>query len=141
MKTATDTIQMAILCLLIKLSLFVIFLKIFYSAKIQQKIEKPNKHEIKSKINKETYCRSMFIPNKKSARWYAIRHQDIYTDLGFDYHGKVFEKTTSPVIMENKVNKSMLSRIEPMITYLIDKVKSIKLQYMFSLDKNDTRLN
>ena len=97
--------------------------------------------KIKSKINKETYCLSMFIPNKKSARWYAIRHQDIYTDLGFDYHGKIFEKTTSPVIMENKVNKSMLSRIEPMITYLIDKVKSIKLQYMFSLDKNDTRLN
>lgn len=140
MKTTTDTIQRIMLCLLIKLSLFVI-LKIFYNAKIQQKIEKPNKYEIKSKINKETYCRSMFIPNKKSARWYAIRHQDIYTDLGFDYHGKIFEKTTSPVIMENKVNKSILSRIEPMITYLIDKVKSIKLQYMFSLDKNDTRLN
>ena len=140
MKAATDVIQMAMLCLLINLSLFVI-LKKFYNAKIQQKIEKPNKHKIKSKINKETHCLPMFIPNKKSARWYAIRHQDIYTDLGFDYHGKIFEKTTSPVIMENKVNKSMLSRIEPMITYLIDKVKSIKLQYMFSLDKNDTRLN
>ena len=141
MNTTTDTIQIAILCLLIKLSLFVIFKKIFTVQRYNKKIEKSNKHEIKSKINKETYCLSMFIPNKKSARWYAIRHQDIYTDLGFDYHGKIFEKTTSPVIMENKVNKSMLSRIEPMITYLIDKVKSIKLQYMFSLDKNDTRLN
>ena len=83
----------------------------------------------------------MYFPNKRSPRWYCTRHQDLYTSLGFNYHGKIYEKTVSPVILRNRNNKSILSHIEPIITYLIDAVKQIKLQYMFSLDKNDTRVN
>jgi hypothetical protein len=83
----------------------------------------------------------MYVPNKKSARWYAVRHQDMYTDLGFDYRGKIFKKTVSPVILQNKVNKAILSHIEPIVEYLINCVKQVRLQYMFSLDKNDTRVN
>ncbi len=83
----------------------------------------------------------MLIPNKKSARWYASRHQDMYTNLGFNYHGRIFEKTLSKVILQNSVNKAILSKIEPMIEYLIDAVKQVRLHYMFSLDKNDDRVN
>jgi hypothetical protein len=83
----------------------------------------------------------MYFPNKRSPRWHCTRHQDLYTNLGFDYHGRVYEKTVSPVILKNRNNKAILSHIEPIITYLIDAVKQIKLQYMFSLDKNDTRVN
>lgn len=83
----------------------------------------------------------MYLPNKKSGRWYCTRHQDMYTNLGYDYHGHVYEKTISPVILRNKNNKAILSRIEPLIEYAIDAVKQIRLQYMFSLDKNDTRVN
>jgi hypothetical protein len=70
-----------------------------------------------------------------------MHHQDIYTDLGFEYHGKIFEKTISKVILQNRVNRAILAQVEPMITYLIDAVKQIKLQYMFSLDKNSKDLN
>ena len=83
----------------------------------------------------------MYLPNKKSGRWHCTRHQDMYTDLGFDYHGHIYEKTLSPVIFLNRKNRAIMSRIEPMIEYMIDAVKQIKLQYMFSLDKNDTRIN
>lgn len=83
----------------------------------------------------------MYYPNKKSPNWYCKHHQDIYTELGFDYHGKIFEKTISPVILGNRINRAILSRVEPMITYLIDAVKQIRLQYMFSLDKNSKDLN
>ena len=83
----------------------------------------------------------MYYPTKKSARWYCTHHQDIYTELGFDYHGNIFKKTISKVILQNKINQAILSKIEPMITYLIDTVKQIKLQYMFSLDKNSKDLN
>jgi len=65
----------------------------------------------------------------------------MYTDLGYDYHGHVFEKTMSPVIFLNRKNKLIMAKIEPMITYLIDTVKQIRLQFMFSLDKNDIRVN
>lgn len=83
----------------------------------------------------------MYYPNKHSGRWYCTRHQDMYTDLGYDYHGHVFEKTMSPVIFLNRKNKLIMAKIEPMITYLIDTVKQIRLQFMFSLDKNDIRVN
>ena len=82
-----------------------------------------------------------YIPNKKSARWYASRHQDMYTDLGYKYSGKIFGKTISPVILQNRVNSAILSRIEPIVEYLIESVKQVRLQYMFSLDKKDTRVN
>ena len=82
-----------------------------------------------------------YIPNKKSAHWYASRHQDMYTDLGYHYSGKIFKKTVSPVILQNKVNSAILSRVEPIVEYLIEAVKQVKLQYMFSLDKKDTRVN
>ena len=65
----------------------------------------------------------------------------MYTDLGFDYKGQIYNHTISPVIMKNKRNKEILSHIEPLIVYIIEAVKQIKLQYMFSLDKNDTRVN
>jgi len=85
--------------------------------------------------------KSMYYPTKKSGRFYCTRHQDLYTDLGYDYRGHIFEKTVSPVIFGNKVNKAILSHIEPLILYLIETVKQVKTQFMFSLDKNDTRLN
>ena len=82
-----------------------------------------------------------YIPNKKSARWYASRHQDIYTDLGYHYSGNIFKKTISPVILRNKINAAILARIEPIVEYLIESVKQVRLQYMFSLNKKDIRLN
>ena len=83
----------------------------------------------------------MYYPNKRSGRWYCTRHQDMYTDLGFKYPGHIYDHTISPVIMKNKRNKEILSHIEPLIVYIIEAVKQIRLQYMFSLDKNDTRAN
>ena len=83
----------------------------------------------------------MYCPTKHSARFYASHQSDGYTDLGFDYRGKIFKKTMSPMILQNKVNKNILSRVEDMIVYLIDSVKQIKTQYMISVDKNDRNLN
>ena len=65
----------------------------------------------------------------------------MYTDLSFKYFGHIYDHQISPVNMRNKRNKEILSHIEPLIVYIIEAVKQIKLQYMFSLDKNDTRVN
>lgn len=82
-----------------------------------------------------------YYPNKRSGRWYCTRHHDGYTNLGYDYRGHIYEKSVSPMIMGNPNTKEILSHIEPMIVYLIEAVKQIRLQFMFSLDKNDNRLN
>lgn len=83
----------------------------------------------------------MYKPNKRSPHYYASHGNDIYTDLGFDYKGKVLQKTLSPLLFSNTKNKAMLDKIENIICHLIDNVKQIKLQYMFSLDKKDVNVN
>ena len=83
----------------------------------------------------------MLTRNKHNARHVSRHTQDVFTDLGFDYRQKIFEKTVSKPILENPVNKGILDEIQKMISYLVDNVKQIKLQYMISLDKNDRNLN
>lgn len=83
----------------------------------------------------------MYRPNKRSLGYNAIHAQDNYTDLGFDYRGKILKKTISKTIFNNKNNKAILEKVDEMLVFLVDRVKQIKLHYMFSLDKNDRNLN
>ena len=39
----------------------------------------------------------MIKRNKVSAKYVATHAQDAYTDLGFDYRGKILKKSLSPV--------------------------------------------
>lgn len=83
----------------------------------------------------------MIYRNKQSAKYVASHTQDVYTDLGFDYRGKIFSKTISNMILKNKRNKAILSEIEKMISFLVDTTKQIRLQFMISLKKNDRNIN
>jgi hypothetical protein len=83
----------------------------------------------------------MYKPNKKSVHYYASHSNDIYTDLGFNYRGRILTKTLSPVLLRNDKTRAILSNVEDILCYLIDSVKQIKLHYMFSLDKKDTNVN
>ena len=53
----------------------------------------------------------MIKRNKVNARYVANHAQDVYTDLGFDYRGKILEKTVSPVLFQNFNNNFILSEI------------------------------
>jgi hypothetical protein len=83
----------------------------------------------------------MIYRNKRNARYVAAHTQDVYTDLGFDYRGKIFSKTISNMILKNARNKAILSEVEKMISYLVDTTKQIRLQFMISLKKNDRNVN
>ncbi len=83
----------------------------------------------------------MIKRNKVNARYVANHAQDVYTDLGFDYRGKILEKTVSPVLFQNFNNNFVLGEIDKMLSSLVDAVKQIKLQYMISLHKNDRNVN
>lgn len=83
----------------------------------------------------------MYKPLDKGPYYYAYHSQDRYTNLGFNYHGRILEKTVSKVIFGNKNNKKLLAKVNDMLDYLVDSVKQIKLQYMIAHDKNDINLN
>lgn len=83
----------------------------------------------------------MIVRNKKTPRQVATHTQDYFTDLGYDYRGHIFEHSASREILKNQNNKNILSKIDNMISYLVDAAKQIRLQYLISLDKNDRNLN
>jgi len=83
----------------------------------------------------------MYKPHKRSTRYYATHCQDNYTDLGFKYKGRLFEKTISSEIRKNKNTSAILLKIEEIIYFLIETSKQIRLQYMISLDKKETNVN
>ncbi len=83
----------------------------------------------------------MIKRNKVNARYIANHAQDVYTDLGFDYRGKILKKSVSPILFQNFNNNFVLGEIDKMLSLLVDTVKQIKLQYMISLHKNDRNVN
>ena len=83
----------------------------------------------------------MIKRNKVSAKYVATHAQDAYTDLGFDYRGKILKRSLSPILFQNFNNYFMLSEIDKMMSALVDAVKQVKLQYMISLNKNDRNVN
>lgn len=83
----------------------------------------------------------MIKRNKTTARYISNHSQDRFTDLGFDYRGRVFEKSISASILKNPNNRLILAEIENLIVYLIDTVKQVRLQFMISLDKTDRNVN
>lgn len=83
----------------------------------------------------------MYKPLDKGPYYYARHAQDKYENLGFDYHGRILEKSVSNVIFHNKKNKKLLKFADNMLDYLVDAVKQIRLQYMFSHNKNDINVN
>jgi hypothetical protein len=83
----------------------------------------------------------MYKPLSKSPWHTAFHAQDKLKNLGFDYHGKILEKSISKVILSNTKNRAMLNTVDRMLDYLVDAVKQIKLQYLIALNKNDININ
>ena len=70
----------------------------------------------------------MLIRNKHNARRVSRHTQDVFTDLGFDYRHKIFEKTVSKPILENQVNKGILDEIQK-----YDSIESIIIKYIIAV--------
>lgn len=83
----------------------------------------------------------MFKPLKKPYDYSACHCQDVYTNLGFDYHDKIFEKTLSKQLFANPNTKSILKEIQKLIFFLIEETKVLKTRFVFSVDKDSKLIN
>lgn len=78
----------------------------------------------------------------RTAYNYRINHiNDYYKNLGFEYSGKIFEKTVSPEIYSNPLQKPLITKIEQLIYYLIETTKNIKKWVSIAHEKNSSRIN
>jgi hypothetical protein len=62
-------------------------------------------------------------------------------NTGYNYEGKIFEKTMSPLIFMDPNRRDILSMYEKIIFFLIENVKAIKTFYNYTVPKDYKNLN
>lgn len=62
-------------------------------------------------------------------------------NLGYDYRGKIMQRSLSSIIYLNENVEGFLKYIEDIMTYLVYSVKSIKKRVNFLVDKDEDYIN
>lgn len=71
-----------------------------------------------------------------------IRHQnDNILNVGFDFREQILMRTLSPVLFFNLKNANILIKIDSILSFLVDHVKSIKKTYNYFLPRNYRNFN
>jgi len=66
---------------------------------------------------------------------------DNFTNLGYDYSGKLLKNGTSPELWANPQQITLYARLEGLITYVLESSKMIKKWYSIAHSKNTTLIN
>lgn len=61
--------------------------------------------------------------------------------LGFDYRGRLYEKSVSPLIMADTKRKSIVQKMDELVTYLVESVKNIKKTYNYAIGRKSRDIN
>ena len=80
----------------------------------------------------------MFTTGRKSYYEYINSQQDQRINTGFDYEGKIFEKTLSTVTLDGDKNRSLiLTSLEKVVYRLVETTKDIKNFMNYRVPKNN----
>jgi hypothetical protein len=62
-------------------------------------------------------------------------------NTGFDYKGKLFRKSMSPLLFADPKRAEILDEYEKIMYFLVEKVKLIKTFYNYTVNKDYKNLN
>lgn len=80
----------------------------------------------------------MFNTERKSYYEYIESTEDNRTNVGFNYEGKIFEKTLSSITLSGDNNrKSILDSIEKVVFRLVETTKNIRNFVNYRVPKNN----
>jgi hypothetical protein len=68
------------------------------------------------------------------------RH-DKLENIGWNYEGKIFKKSMSPYLLRDPNRLAILTQLEKIVYFLIEKAKYVKNFYNYTVDKNYKHLN
>ena len=60
---------------------------------------------------------------------------------GFDYEGQIFARSLSSYILSDPNRSNILTKYEEMIYFLVQKVKTIKTFFNYTVPKDYTQIN
>jgi len=73
---------------------------------------------------------------------YGARHfNDEFKNLGYNYRGKIFRRITSPELWGNPLQSMMISRLEILMTYLLEEAKTVKKWFSIAHEKDSIDIN
>jgi len=70
----------------------------------------------------------------------AKHYNDDFKNLGYDYTGKLYKKTTSSELWANPLQTSLYGRLEAMMTFVLEQAKSVKKMFSYAHDKDTTNI-
>lgn len=62
-------------------------------------------------------------------------------NTGFDYKGQIFKRSMSSYLFNDPKRAEILNKLEELVYFLIEEVKTIKTFYNYTVDKDDKSLN
>ena len=62
-------------------------------------------------------------------------------NVGYDYKGKIFSKTMSSYLLKDPIRRDILTKLEDIVYFLVEKTKYIKNFINYTVDKNYKHLN
>lgn len=71
----------------------------------------------------------------------ATSRNERINNLGFNYKGKILRKTISPYLYSDPERATILDKFDNWLFFLVEKVKSIKTFYNYTVPKDYTKIN
>lgn len=62
-------------------------------------------------------------------------------NTGFDYRGKILRRSLSPYLYGESTRASILDEIDKILTFWVEKVKTVKTFYNYTVPKDYTDFN
>lgn len=82
------------------------------------------------------------LPKVRLPYMYAPRHfNDAFDNLGYNYMGKIFRKSTSPDLWANPLQSMLISRLETMMTFVLEEAKAVKKWFSIAHEKDTLDIN
>ncbi len=81
------------------------------------------------------------MPLKESLYDITENQRNDIKHKGFNYKGRLFEKTMSPLILKEEKRAAILEKMEDVMYHLIESVKDIKLHFSYSRKKGSRDFN
>jgi len=88
-----------------------------------------------------TTSKSTYYKIRPSYYIQALHLSDSYSNLGYNYRGKILRKMTSAEIWANPIQWNLYDRLESIIVFLIEQVKYIKKTFSIAHSKESININ
>jgi hypothetical protein len=93
-------------------------------------------------LNKKSINNNSNLHKLRISYYTQVKHfNDVYFNLGYNYDGKILKNMTSKELWSNPLNNPHFAKMEGIINFLIEQVKTIKKTFSLAHDIKSRNIN